>query len=775
MRRWLAPATAGLVAFLPFMRGALGGQSFYFRDLSRHFFPLRRFIDEGLRQGELRYWNPYLHEGTPVWFPPLSYPIDMLQALLPNEAGLSLLLALHVPLAAIAFFALARALGRSAAGAAGGGLVYALGGFALSTLNLYFHLQALAWAPLVIWGLLIAARGAHRQVALAALLTALAISTTSAEIVIQTVLIGLVLAAPRPWQLRSWIKMGASLALAGGVSSVILVHVSGQVAQSERAAGLPTESVLAHSLHPLTLLQVIVGGLYGDLSNYSDLFWGHNFVDTFPYYLSFYLGATALAVAAVGAIHAGPLRRRLALLLLAGGFICLGRFVGFETLMDAVPSLRVFRYPVKAFFTVHLSVALLTAFGLDALTGRLARSGGRLLASIAAVLGALLAAAPVLPRLFPGWTQTALAVFFPPSFPWLLRVQLAERIVRDAAVGGVATLVVSAIAALGLAGRLRSGVVTLAVTALIAADLLRTGAGLNPMVSASHFQLSPEMEAWATTLRQEGGRVFTCHLERSPAFRQAWVQRPGSHEVWKHKVLVETLTPYLNMTASLPSAYGADMTGLVPLVRLLSTDFVSCQPFEAIADRLRRAGVAHVVSIDPLTHPDLVERAVVQPREVSPLSIHIYSLRGALPLREIARHVLPAAGPDQAQALANRPGFQEEGGTAVEGVDHELAGPGGRIVRTLESAGRIEIEAVAERPTALLIRDGYAVGWSATVNGASAHVLRADGRHRAIPIGAGSNRVVLWYQPPRIWFGLALTLLSSLITAWLWRRDPGPP
>src|SRR5262249_21219007 len=145
---------------------------FYFRDLSSYFFPLRRFVVEGLRQGEIRHWNPYVNEGTPVLLPPVGYPLDALQALVPSEWGFSLLLALHVPLAALTFLGLARRLGCGPAAAALGAIVYGLSGFTLSSLNLYIHLEALAWAPLVISLLMAAAGGGWRDVALAGLAAA---------------------------------------------------------------------------------------------------------------------------------------------------------------------------------------------------------------------------------------------------------------------------------------------------------------------------------------------------------------------------------------------------------------------------------------------------------------------------------------------------------------------------------------------------------------------------------------------------------------------------
>src|SRR5687768_13186247 len=77
---WGLPAVAVAVAAgLPFARGLLRGESLYFRDLATNFFPVRRFLVDGLLRGALRYWNPYLHEGEPSFLPPLSYPADLLQ------------------------------------------------------------------------------------------------------------------------------------------------------------------------------------------------------------------------------------------------------------------------------------------------------------------------------------------------------------------------------------------------------------------------------------------------------------------------------------------------------------------------------------------------------------------------------------------------------------------------------------------------------------------------------------------------------------------------
>jgi len=71
-------------------------------------------------------------------------------------------------------------------------------------------------------------------------------------------------------------------------------------------------------------------------------------------------------------------------------------------------------------------------------------------------------------------------------------------------------------------------------------------------------------------------------------------------------------------------------------------------------------------------------------------------------------------------------------------------------------------------------RDSFARGWRAFVDGTEAPVLRANGKHRAVPVPAGEHEVALRYDPPGLASGLWLSLLSILAGVGLWvRAAPG--
>lgn len=755
--RWaIAAVLVAGTAFLPFLRGALLGRSFFYRDLARHYFPLRQYAVQGLLQGQLRYWNPFVHEGEPAP-PPISYPVDLLHLVFDDEPGMSLVLALHVPLAAVAFLALAGGLGLSPAGAAAGALLYALGGFCLSSLNLYVHLEALAWAPLVVLCLVRAAEGGRRAIAASAVVTAVGLSTAGVEISAQAVAVGLVLGATRS-KPGGWPRMGASLAVSLGLAAPTLLYLQGVVVSGARAAGFPTATVMAFGIHPLTFLQTVVAALHGNPADMVERFWGGNFVAGTPYFFSFYLGAAALSLAAVG-FHLGGELRRVAWLATVAAVVCIGPWLRLGALVEALPLLRSFRFPSKAFFTIHVAAAIFAAIGADRLArGAAARAWG-LFAAATLGLGGACALAPALPHLFPGWTRWFFGGLLPPQYSWERRLEISRFILEDAALGGIAPLVCGFVSLAVLAGRLPAARAACVAAALVAADLVRAGAGINPTVGADFFRLSPEATAMLPVLRA-GGRVLSCDPDLGRAYGEALAARQGGHQAWTTATFLEALVPGFNIRHGVRNALSRDLTGMTPEPYVLSSLEAGCSYFEQIADRVRRAGVTHVISVGPIGALAAEPVAMVRPARITPLSLFVYALPGSLPLRQVASSVRPVPDASSSEAAAREPGFLERGGAAVEGIAAAASGVHGRVLSARETSDELELIVEADGSTVVVVRDSWAPGWRARVNGKPARVLRSDARHRAVEIGPGRSEVTLDYQPPGLRAGLAILVVS---------------
>ncbi len=764
----LAAGAVALISILPVAPGLLSGEAFYFRDLSNQYLPQQRYAVEGLRQGELRYWNPYVHEGEALFPPPLGYPLDLLQIPFGDERGLSALLALHVPLGAVAALLLGRGLGLSTLAAAGGGLVYALGGFYLSSLNLFVHLRAAAWAPLVALGLLRAASGGRRDCVAAAIVVAIALSTGGLEVTAQAIFFGIVISLSRRAVPRRLGRIGASLLLGLGLAAPVWLPLWHMTMQGARSHGLPDDMALAFSVPPAGLGQAVVAGLFAEVPTSLRHFWGHRFFAGFPYFLSLYLGAATLGVALVGAVRGGWPVSRLVCLGSLGLLVSLGPAVRLDLLLEAIPPLRAFRFPSKAFFMTHLAASLLVARGLHRLRdGAEGRSTWRLLAVVSLASGLTLLAAPLAPVAFPEAMLALSGAFFPEGYSQARSADAAGSVLRDAAAGGLSAFVLGLTATLVLRNRLRPGLGTLAAACLIAADLLRAGAGLNPTLPPSFFEPSPQMRLVAAQVAQAGGRLFTCQPASSLRLFGLLNESGGDDHARMVNAFKETQTPYHNMTLRVRTALSEDRMGLAPGTRALSGGELGCAAFPDLVARLRRAGVSHVLALDPILAPGVVLERVLRPRSLAGLSLGLYGLASPLPLRQVAREVRAVATAAEAETLAATPGFQASGGTAVEGVGTRTAGARGQILAANESSDRIRLTAKASQATVVVIRDAYAAGWTASVNGAPAPVLRADGRHRAVPIPAGRSEVVLTYRPPGLGLGCALATGSVLIVLWV--------
>jgi hypothetical protein len=342
----------------------------------------------------------------------------------------------------------------------------------------------------------------------------------------------------------------------------------------------------------------------------------------------------------------------------------------------------------------------------------------------------------------PGPLASFGARFFPPGLDAPTRAALLSRILADAAAGGLAALLLGATALLVLRGALRPSRGAGLAAAIVAADLLRAGAGLNPMVSPSFFRPSGELRSALPTLRE--GRVFTCSLEGDPAYRRGREARRLDHELWSFASLQETLTPFSNLRLGVPTALSPDVTMLVPEPRVLSPEEASCRDLDRILPRLRAAGVRRVMSASPLEHPELVPELTLRPARVAPLEVRVYGVRGPRPWLEVVR----------------------EGAARGPGED--------RVGAASRSASRIEAVVEAGGPATLLVREGWAPGWTARADGRPKALVRTPDGRMSVAVPAGRSRVVLRFRPRGLVPALLLACLAAAATLSLaWRRPPG--
>jgi hypothetical protein len=715
-----------------------------------------------MREGRFPDWNPYIFEGS--FQTPALYPPDLLHALWPGPVFVSWLLTLHLPVAALAAWWLARELGASREGAFVGGAVYALGGLALSTLNLYVFLQAFALAPLVAGLIRRAARAGGRWVVIAGAGLALGLSTLAVEFVGQAVLLGAALGLVSGRGRRGVGRLLAAGFLGMGLAGLPLALTLGLLPETARGAGFAADVRLGNAVHPAVLLQTLMPNLFGVPQMPAEAWWGGRFFSKgLPYFLTLYVGPLALAMAGLG--WTAMERATRTVLLVLGGlglWYALGEWGGLAPLVARLPLAEAFRFPSKAVLLPYLALALGVTFGVDRL--RRERAAWLRFTVIAGTAGAVALALAVLfaaaPPAFVAWTGV-LPGFWPRLVPVVVR-DAAVVLVLAAAGGGLALAVQR--------HRLSLGLATLLVSALAVGDLVRAGAGLNPQVPASFFDPLPEMKG--LRLDDLGGeRVFSYAVDQSPAF-SAFLSRGGDGLTLAGTALSrQMLSPYSNILDRVEVPEATDLTSFVPRVRELGPASYDPARVGRLLPWLRNAAVGRVVSLDPLSHPDLEELAVV-PAEGSGLAIHVYRLAAPWPRVHLACRAFPAPPGEAALAVPYQEGFDPWRDVAVEGEPvSDCRGGEARRLESVPGAERYAVE--ADGAGYLVTRDSFARGWRAWVDGVETPVHRANGKHRAVPVPAGAHEVVLRYDAPGWSTGLVLTGLSLLAAFALWTVPGG--
>jgi hypothetical protein len=750
----LLACLAAIASLLPDLGAALPLRTYYFRDFSVTFYPLRAFAAREMAAGRWPFWNPYIYEGSFVL--PMLYPLDVLHVLLPGPVAASWLLTLHLPLAAVGAFAVARELRADVAGGFAAGVVYSLGGLALSSLNLYLFLQALAWAPWVVLTLRRAAIRGGRSLVGGGAVLAVALSTLALEFVGQAVVLGVVLGLVESPSLQTARRLLFAIALGAGLAGIPLAVTAGLLSESVRGAGFAPDVALGNAVPLVGLVQVLVPNLFGSLASPVEAWWGGAFFSKgLPYFLSLYLGPVALSLAWVGLPASAP-RPRLVLIGLAaiGLWYALGAAGGLAPLLQRLPFFASLRFPSKALLLPHLVVALLAGLGATRLGA--GRDWSRF-AVASAVAGAAAFVVALLvgtggPRLA-AWAGIE-AVRFPP---------VASAMAGDALRVGALAGAVLAVALVVARGRASAGPGLALVLALLVFDLARAGAGMNPQTASSFYAALPEMKA----LWSADGRVFSYGLDHSPAFR-AYLARGGPNlGLASFYVNRQILGPYNNVLDETETPEATDLTSFVPRPRELGPEDYDPAKAGALVPFLRNASVSRVLSLDPLEHPDLLP---LPPVPVVPgVTVHGYEVRGPWPRAMLACRVVQASSAEDAGRRPYVEGFDPSRDVALETPAEASCREGAAALESFVP-GDERYRVTADGPGLLVTRYSFAHGWRASVDGRPAPVVRANGKHRAVSVPAGTHEVRLRYEPPGLHAGMALTALAVAGAALSWRR-----
>jgi|GEM_PF-1413082 len=767
-------ASAAAVLVYCFPRLLFLGEIVYCLDAGRMHYPIKVFLGERLRAGELPLWYPYDGLGTPFianGVTAVFHPFTVWSLAFSPETALTLSLICCVLIGQGGCYWLARRLGAGPAGAACAGIAFAASGTLLSSLNNLTFLCGAAAFPVWLACLHTAIVG-RRIWGLVAAAFALAFTLLAGDFqgcyFYALASLPLMLAFGCPW--RRAMAACAAAGLAGLLlSSVQLLPTLSVLRELHRAQGFPYQEAVGWSLPWLRLPELVLGDILRYRPFHPDgqpqLLQLMGYGGKAPWYPNIYLGT----LGALGAIWALTLaegrQRRAAIGLCAVAaillWLALGRHAGLYGLFHRfLPLWNTFRYPEKALNYFATLFAVLAGLGISAAfrgPGRAWRSG---LLSGVVLLG--LSGLIALGRGSLGTVALRIAAERDAALPEILGPQYALQLAEVVLRGGL--LAATAGGLLFLASRPKLTLVRIAPVAIAAALLIDLGS-VNARAVA---MCSGDRES-------ASGRSLTAE-----ALDALGEKRPGHFRVASYAGYGMAYHPDVGALA------GATYRGAAEWdLQSLAADFSALYRVEAmrpylpaVSDRYQEllqhaGGLGWRAAWSALFNGryevgDLSSVKREHPPKDVIATFEEYGLYLARLPRGVPRAFIAAprfVGSRQEARLAISEAEILSGRIAVF---ESPAQPGfeaamGEAEITSYQPERVVVRARLESAGALVLNDAFFDGWRARVDGVSMPIHRANYLVRGVLLPAGEHEVVFSYPLPGAVVIGALLSIATLV------------
>lgn len=771
---WLWVAGIVSLVYLPLFYG----QIIFYRDAAHWNYPARFFVRDALLRGDFPSWNPLQGLGFSIFANPLYglfYPPHWLFLLTPTDFVASMTTwqgFAHVVWGSLGVLALARQLGLSGMAAGVAGLAWGLSGHTTAGWTAGLLLHAGSWVPWCGVGFVAFIRryragmdGWLAGVALAALPVAMAMLFGEIFLAMMGVIFGLAVVgaalvverradspppAIRPRRLLA--GLGVALALAAGIGAIVVIPA--RLISAANVRGQPLHPVLAEvcSLNPIRLLEMVAPSAMGfAFGNYpAAAYVGEPLLDGLPLMYSVYMGASAVALALVALGRGRRMAACLGFLALAALIIALGRHTPVHGLWRLV--MRPFaymRYPEKYLAIFVPTLALLAGLGAERLLVDRARPWRRLIAFAGTLLVIAIAA------------------------PWIFPADWAAYVRRGALIGTGGVLAVLVVC--HLAAR-RSAIAAPLLVLTVGIDLAAAGVphlGFGPRSVANELPEAARV-IWADH-RARGATVAPPRSYRANRL-EAFTRKFGAPRNEAEGELLSTRTLVPNAVtahgvASLPGYDAAISAGLQQLwkvgekhgqamLRLLGVGYAVLP----VGDP--RDPVEHRTGFEPMMDPVAGARLYRVP---SPLP-RLYLVGRASLVEDdhvMARLADPEVVSGSLALLA-----PADGARALDGPE----GRAGECRLLAHSNSRVVAQCRADRAAMAVFVEQHEMGWRAEVDGRAAPLWRANLVMRAVPLDAGTHKVVLTYTPPGVQVAgiisgtSALALVGFGAMVWVVRR-----
>ncbi len=672
-----------------------------------------RVYSNGLKEGELRLWNPSFFCGTPVYANPMVHPFYpphlVLHTLFPARTAYALSLMLHFFFSGVCMFVALRTLGRGRAASAAGGAAWMLFGYNAIWFSSSTLVGISIWAPLALKWIV---EGLERRDLSRSVPAAMAM--------------GMMILGSHPQHALHFFLFFLAWILAAGVRNredrTRTARFGALFAGLSVGLGLAAVATRLETIvHGFRKSGTDLSGLYRDpaslLGHLPGIVLGKVHFPTPPAEFEFtiYAGMAVTALAVLGAVR-GFREPGIRFASIFGASALLVAFVRPAALLvQAIPFLGL-SPPSRWVLVAGFCLVVLCARGLDTKTTW----------KFPALLGGLAAA------------------FFLVCLAGEKLFSLSNGAALDTLIGfGLA-------AAAALAS----------FAARRAAPALWTGAilyELLPFFLHFNFHVDPAVldnpPPPVVRARERGGGRGTGVLGSASVNREG---RLTGDTIGGNSVLTlygvdnpagfEAIVPKPYMKYAVAAGAVTESTGRI----IVFTRFDS--------PLLNTAGLRHVFAPTGLPLPGRYRPVGIWGRVV------LFENTAALPRARIVGDAVNVFSSDEALRLLASPRHDPRRAAILEAPVPLGSDPlESNVDWTLESSDRLRLKVSCSRDALLVLADTDYPGWEANVDGRPEPILRADGAFRAVRVPQGKRTVEFVFRPASARFGLIASLLSLLL------------
>ncbi len=753
-----------VVTIAYFYRPLFFGETFFFRDIYNHIYPQKKLFAELVLSGQLPLWDPYRHGGQPFLANmnnSVLYPSNFLYLILPTVTALNIDIVLHVGLAALATYVLARVLGFNPFAAAASGLIYAFSGPSLSLPNIWPY--ALLHPPLMIlfWHLYCLENN-KRWFLLTVLLGAIQIFAGHPEMTGFTFVILLIWTFAFPYKSKVVSRFGRLCLLSMVIfatAAIQLIPMMELVSGSGRSHGIRADVFFAWSVNPKRYPELFFPKFLGSVYSMSKSDqWGMSLEElSTPYLLSLYLGVSALFLAITGGLnkvsnHEFPRRVRIVLLILiAFSFVAMaGRhFPGFRKLIDLYPFIAIFRYPVKFMLIALLPIALLAGFQLNQFMQTSEARILRMPVAISSFIATSFALLLTFFIVFPSISSQLLGNYFFSDGNSALK-GLRYSVLHAAAFSILLTLCFTITS---LRKRYRLDIV---LSLLIGFDLLVAGSAVNHYAPRELLTDIPDLPIYIKKQIGDG------KLYRTPD-RFYPNNKVSSDIVFSDRTRLETLSNYVASMYGIPVVFHEDYDWLENGRMSKLGQKLQRLPWEQQHPILSSAGVRFILTSDQIQIPGLrLVRIITNPNNIRLFLYRNESCTGSV---FFASNSPIETDSNKLLNMLKNPDFDP---CTTVLLDHSTVGSGRYAVarasvKLNKSSSRSNSYLiVSDKPGFLVLSEPFTPGWKWIIDGWVVNAVRANFAFQAVAVPAGKHQIDRIYMPASVIIGSAISLISLL-------------